>query len=450
VRDVIPAPYDERSDPLVSHSLASLVGPLRYACQRDFAQLSTVRDLRAVIERALAGATGVEPRALSLLRAALPHVDHPLLDKRKAALRRVVAALKMGGVALPAELEQVIAAGVPTWKSTEPVPASPAALVLTSAPPARPAASRTPPAVEKKAAAPKKRKRALGAEESRSEAKLLSIAPRSGFLSTPLKTLGKRLGPRLLAALDKKGLRRVGDILFLLPRCYEDRRQLRTIAELDPGERGVIVGVVKHAGYVSGRGGKRYFKAVVADRSGSIAATWFHAGPWLKARFTVGKQLVLSGEVRASVTGREMAHPEIEPAEDLEASSVHFNRIVPVYPGFERGDQRSFREIASRVSESYAHHLEEPLPESLRKRLGLMSLPEALRSIHFPSDGSDVGLLDTHRSPAHRRLAFDELFFLQLGMGLKRQGVKGEKGIAFDVSPEHLERARGALPFQAW
>ncbi|HYI02520.1 ATP-dependent DNA helicase RecG, partial [Hyalangium sp.] len=490
----------------MSHPLASLVGPLRYACQRDFAQLTTVRDLRGVIERALAGASGVEPRALSLLRAVLPHVDHPVLDRRKAALRRVVAALKMGGVALPAELEQVIrgeaggslpeavgagsdseekmgamavpsgppsgtrgtaraplapapAVGVPPWKATEPVkgsapvpsapaPSAPAPLVLTPAPPSRPAA-RIPPATEKKAAAPKKRKSAAGAEASRAEAKLLSIAPRSGPLSMPLKTLGKRLGPRLLGALNKKGLRRMGDILFLLPRCYEDRRRLLTIAELDPGERGVTVGVVKLADYTSGRNGKRYFKAVVADRSGSIAATYFHAGPWLKARFTVGKRLVLSGEVRAGMNGREMAHPEIEPAEDIESSSsVHFNRIVPIYPGLERGDQRSFREIASRVSESYAQHLEEPLPESLRKRLGLMTLPEALRSIHFPAEDSDLALLDAHRSPAHRRLAFDELFFLQLGVGLKRQGVKVEKGIAFDVSADRLEKARGALPFQ--
>ena len=480
----------------MNHPLASLVGPLRYACQRDFAQLSTVRDLRGVIERALAGATGVEPRALSLLRAALPHVDDPQLDRRKAALRRVVAALKMGGVALPAELEQVIrgetggaspepvaasvggtearvgalagpsglppgrqeaergspaqrpAPVVPAWKSSEPVVATPAPLVLKPAPPARPAPARTPPAADKKAAPAKKRKSAPGAEASRAEAKLLSIAPRSGPLSIPLKTLGKRLGPRLLGALNKKGLRRVGDILFLLPRCYEDRRRLLTIAELNPGERGVTVGIVKQADYAAGRNGKRYFKAVIADRSGSIAATYFHAGPWLKARFQVGTRLVLSGEVRASTTGREIAHPEIESAEDIESSSVHFNRIVPVYPGFERGDQRSFRDVAAQVAQSYAQHLEEPLPEGLRKRIGLMTLSEALRSIHFPPDDSDLGLLDAHRSPAHRRLAFDELFFLQLGVGLKRQGVKVEKGIAFNVSSERLERARGVLPFQ--
>src|SRR5262245_46869445 len=94
-RDVIPALYDERSELPVSHPFASLVGPLRYACQRDFAHLSTVRDLRGVLERALAGASGVDARALSQLRAALPHVDHPLPERRKAALRRVVGALKL-------------------------------------------------------------------------------------------------------------------------------------------------------------------------------------------------------------------------------------------------------------------------------------------------------------------------------------------------------------------
>ncbi|SEM13834.1 ATP-dependent DNA helicase RecG [Stigmatella aurantiaca] len=482
MRNVIPALYDERSDSHVSHPLVSLVGPLRYACQRDFAQLSTVRDLRGLLERALAGASGVDSQALTVLRAALPHVDAPQVEHRKAALRRIVSALQLSGLELPPELARVAAPeapvperapaakvepvreGVPPWKAAEPPPVGPASgrLAFPAAP--KPAAAK-PPAVKppataaqkapepkadapKKAAAGKKRKRAAGAEESRAEAKLLSIAPRSGPLSTPLKTLGKRLGPRLLNALDKKGLRRMGDILFLLPRCYEDRRKLHTIAGLEPGRRGVTVGTVKSADYVAGRNGKRYFKAVVADPSGSIAATYFHAGPWLKSRFTVGKRLVLSGEVRASMSGREMAHPEIEPAEDLESSSVHFNRIVPIYPGFERGDQRSFRDVAARVSENYAQQLEEPLPEALRKRLGLVTLPEALRSIHFPPDTADLEALDSHQSPAHRRLAFDELFFLQLGMGLKRQNVKTERGIAFNVSRERMARARGALPFQ--
>ncbi|ATB33142.1 ATP-dependent DNA helicase RecG [Melittangium boletus] len=451
-------------DPTVNHPLASLVGPLRYACRSDFARLSTVKDLRGLLERTLAGATGVDAKALEHLRAALPHVDDVTVERRKAALRGVVAGLRMSGVPLPEDLAQVAAAApapvsrqparsaapsglVPAWKSTEPLRPPP--------PPAtRPPAARPPPppapAPAENAPPPRRKKKrvAKGQEESRAEAKLLSIAPRSGPLAIPLKTMGKKLGPRLLAALNKKGLRRVGDILFLLPRCYEDRRELRTISELMPGERGVTVGEVKVADFVPGRTGKRMFRAVVADRSGSIAATYFNAGPWLKARFPVGKKLVLSGEVRASLSGREMSHPEIESADDLEGSSVHFNRIVPVYPGFERGDQRSFRELASVVSESYASHLEEPLPEALRGRLKLMTLPEALRSIHFPAGNADPELLDKHLSPAHRRLAFDELFFLQLGMGLKRQDVKREQGIRFDVSAPRQEKARGALPFE--
>ncbi|RKG90862.1 ATP-dependent DNA helicase RecG [Corallococcus sp. CA049B] len=555
----------------MNHPLASLVGPLKYACQRDFAQLGTVRDLRTLMERTLAAAGGVDAQALEHLRAALPHVDPPAPpEHRKAALRQVLGALKLSGVVLPEELERVVVTGelnavaagfprsperahvlegelnpapprrrltpppgtleargntVPPWRSQDPVPpvggGVPAAMpgpasrqpqargpqggnagpvkgepvpygarmaasrgaakgpaqgeappygarmaaarnaavpagAPARAPGAKPAASTDP----RKGAPPpadraptekarKKKAKAVGAEASRSEAKLLSIAPRTGPLSAPLKTLGKRLGPRLVAVLDKKGLRRTGDILFLLPRCYEDRRKLRTIAELIPGERGVTVGTVKTADFVPGRGGKRMFRAVVGDRSGSIAATYFNAGPWLKSRFSVGKQLVLSGEVRASMNGREMAHPELEPAEDLEnTTSVHFHRIVPVYPGFERGEQRSFRELASRISEQHAHHLEEPLPADLRRRYHLMGLPDALRFIHFPPDDADLEALDAHQSPAHRRLAFDELFFLQLGMALKRQGVKAEEGIAFNVSPERLDTARAALPFQ--
>ncbi|GHG99830.1 ATP-dependent DNA helicase RecG [Comamonas sp. JC664] len=580
----------------MSHPLASLVGPLRYACQRDFAMLATVKSLRPVVERALAGASGVDAKALAHLQAALPYVDHPVPERRKAALRRVVAGLKLSGVELPAELlglpmegeaspRSTLAQGVPVggealprstpaqgvpvgggvtppgyvppWKSEDPVPASrgasrdgvrprgapaseavgrlssprpadalrgqrgapmpgaamtygqrvlsgelpnrqpaapergappgPVAGARGPAPlnpplgqmgstarsanrvPSRPGPAEAagaapargksgarqgaldtgPGAKTRKEKAQRKKKQAVAAEASRSEAKLLSIAPRSGPLSSPLKTLGKRLGPKLVSTLDKKGLRRMGDILFMLPRCYEDRRQLRTIAELEPGERGVTVGIVKVADFVAGKQGRRMFRAVVGDRSGSIAATYFNAGPWLKSRFTVGKRIVLSGEVRATMTGREMAHPEIEPAEDLDSTtSVHFNRIVPVYPGFERGEQRSFRELTSRVGEQYAHELDDPLPVELRRRMALMGLPDALRYIHFPPGDADLEALDAHQSPAHRRLAFDELFFLQLGMALKRQGVKAEVGIAFDVSEPRLEKARGALPFE--
>jgi ATP-dependent DNA helicase RecG len=142
-----------------------------------------------------------------------------------------------------------------------------------------------------------------------------------------------------------------------------------------------------------------------------------------------------------------MPHPEVEPADDLETSSVHFNRIVPVYPGFERHEQRALRELAFKVSTTASVGLDEPLPEAMRTRLRLPELREALEALHFPSSEASLAELNDHRSRAHQRLAFDELFFLQLGMALRRQGVKVQAGISFKVEPAKVEQAKGLLPF---
>ncbi len=205
--------------------------------------------------------------------------------------------------------------------------------------------------------------------------------------------------------------------------------------------------LVRHVEESSGRG-RRQFRAVLADSSGTIAASYFNGGPWLKAKFPIGRTLVVSGEVRQSPWGWEMPHPEVEPADDLEASPVHFNRIVPVYPGFERHEQRALRELAFRISEAWAAQIDEPLPDALRARLKLPGLGQALRELHFPSGDASLEVLNEHRSLAHQRLAFDELFFLQLGMALRRQGVKVQPGIAFDVAPALVEKARALLPFR--
>jgi ATP-dependent DNA helicase RecG len=427
--------------------LETLLAPLRYACQHNFAKLGTVRGLRPLLEKALgaAQAKGVQSEVLAALRAELNFVDATALDLRRESLRRVVFGLQGAGVALPPELASL------TGKAKTPVPPMPAQ--VNAAP--RPKTQEVLLEVPTKSAKPKKapkvapaKRPKTSAEDAGSEAKLLSIAPSEGPLATELKTVGKRVNPRLLGTLNKKGIKKVGDVLFLLPRVYEDRRRLCTISELRPGERGVFVGVVKMAGEVPVRGGRKYFRAVIADHTGSISATYFMNGPWLKARFPIGKRLVVSGEMRASYSGREMPHPEIEPAEDLDSSSIHFKRIVPVYPGFERHEQRAFRELAAHVAENYAGSLEEPLPQSMRARLKLLSLPDAIRGIHFPGDTEGLELLNRHLSPAHRRLAFDELFFLQLGIALRRQGVKAKEGIAFTVTEERMVEAKAALPFE--
>ena len=424
---------------LQPHPFASLIGPLRYACRRDFAYLGLVKDLRSPLAAAIqAGRAKVDPAIVASLERELANIDHAHPQLRRDSLKRIVAALATAGVELPGELKDVVGA---------PPAVTPSGPALPTAPSAPPGSE--PPTQKAKQKRTPKVKGAEVKPDTRAEARLLSIAPRSGPLATPLPNVGWRLNPRLISALNRKGLRKAGDVLFLLPRVYEDRRRLKKIAQLEPGARGVTVGVVQRAGDSLVKGGRRrIFRAVIADETGSIAVTFFQSGPWLKARFPIGKRLVISGELRATPTGREMAHPEIEPADDLEGSGIHFNRIVPIYPGFERHEQRAFRELAFKVREKYGHAIDEPLPESLRHKLGLMGLAESLGRIHFPEDGDDLELLDHHMSPAHRRLAFDELFFLQLGMALKRQGVKVEPGIAFNASRERLERAKKLLPFE--
>lgn len=415
------------------HPLDSLVGPLRFAAARDFANLSTVKSLATPLAAAIGRAkASVAPELVTALERELTEIDSGDLARRKASVGRVLQVLAKVGL----QTGVAVAAPAPAPVVSKPVVAAAKRVA---------AVEPEPPASEPKA--PKKPKAKAKKDELESApTRILSIAPQSGPLSLPVNKVGWRLNPRLMGALNKKGVQRIGDVLFLLPRVYEDRRQLKRIAQLRGGERGTIIATVR-AHEESYGNGRRFFRAVLADASGSIAATYFQTGPWLKARFPVGKRLVVSGEVRQSLRGWEMPHPEIEPADDVETSPIHFNRIVPIYPGFERHEQRSLRELAFKVSEQFASAIEEPLPDAVRARVGVLPLEKALKTIHFPPAESSLPLLDSHQSEAHRRLAFDELFFLQLGMALKRQGVKVTPGIAFDVSEPKLEAAKKLLPF---
>jgi ATP-dependent DNA helicase RecG len=138
------------------------------------------------------------------------------------------------------------------------------------------------------------------------------------------------------------------------------------------------------------RPGKRGFQAVLADETGSIALTWFQSGPWMKSRVPVGKRLIVSGELRATPGGREMVHPEVEPADEGQGPSLHTGRIVPVYPGFERHEQRQVRALVARVAAA-PRGVEDPLPAELRQRLALPGLAEALALIHQPAPDDDLG-----------------------------------------------------------
>jgi ATP-dependent DNA helicase RecG len=418
---------------MASPHFSPLAAPLRFLAQRDFRALGRVRGLTGLLEASLKDARGAGAPAeeVRLLSEALAAARGSSLDAQAEALRRLSEFVQAapGGVKRPLEAKVAAAASKPLPpKASLPAPGAAAS------------APRTPRT--RKARAPKP-------PPPKPEApRTLSIAPQAGPLAVPLRGSGLRLNPRLLVALEKKGLFRVGDILFLLPRGYEDRRRLSTLRELVPGVRGVTVGTVRAAGEVVLRPGRRVFQAVVADATGSMALTYFQTGPWMKGRFPLGQRLIVSGEVRVSPGGREMVHPEVEPAEEGQGTGVHFGRIVPLYPGFERHEQRQIRTLAHGIARDASAKVVDPVPESVLRRLGLLPLSEALLRLHSPTEGDDLAALCAHMGASHRRLAFDELFFLQLGLALRRQGVKRSPGIAFRVDTDRLSRARALLPFR--
>ena len=274
--------------------------------------------------------------------------------------------------------------------------------------------------------------------------------PSRDRLSTPIQYV-KGIGPKLARLFEKKGIRTIEDALYFLPRAYEDRRHLRKITDLEAGKRQTGFGEILLSGmafFPYSR--KRIFQAVVGDGSGTLTLKWFHGhARYLKERFRKGRKLVFSGDVKVFHQKREIVHPDVEMVEgDIEEDSINFKRIVPIYSETEGLHQRTLRRLMKTVVDHYADALSSPIPEDILKRLGLVDFQEAFRRVHFPTDEASVNGLNLHHSPGHRRIIFDEFFFLELGLAIRKKGVALEEGIPFQPSGQLCQRLIERLPFQ--
>lgn len=281
-------------------------------------------------------------------------------------------------------------------------------------------------------------------------------------LQTPIQFI-KGVGPRLSEILKKKNIRTVEDALFFLPRLYEDRRQIKSISELKVGKLETVIGTVLRS-EMAIRHRRRTFEILLGDETGTLIAKWFNFNPrYMKGRFRQGMRLILSGEINLFQFQKEMHHPELEIIEEEEKStqdgtltgkeavedSLHFGRIVPIYSETEGlyQRQRLIRRILKSVVDQFAGKAFSGIPEGVCRRQRLIPLAEAFRRGHFPGPDEDIALLLERKSPAHRRLIFDEFFFLELGLALRRSGTTMEKGIAFPITHYYTKQLRGLLPF---
>lgn len=260
-----------------------------------------------------------------------------------------------------------------------------------------------------------------------------------------LKGVGKSRSGRLA----RKGIKTLEDILLFIPRAYDDRRTVTRIADLKVGQKAVVVGEIVLSGTVRYRVSRRaVFEMIVRDRTGQISAKWFNfSRVYMERAYKRGLKVILSGEVHSFRQQREFIHPDIEILDSEEGKDTSFGRIVPVYSETEGISQRQMRRILDGAVTAYAYATESFIPADILRRRKLVSLPRALSTLHFPGDDTGLKALIEGKNTYHHSLIFDEFFFLELGLALRRRRTARQKGIAFKGQPRLFQDFMSRLPF---
>jgi len=271
-------------------------------------------------------------------------------------------------------------------------------------------------------------------------------------LTTPL-TYIKGVGPVRAAMLEAKGLSTVEDLLAYVPFRYEDRSNVKTVNELAPGEMATVIAEVRTAS-LSGfkRRNLGLFEASFTDRSrGILVGKWFHGG-YLANVLAPGQKVALYGKVEFdNYTGQlNMLHPEFEilsDDDDTVEAAVHLGRVVPVYEAVSKISTRVLRAMVHRVLEALPP-VEDQLPEEVRRRLKLPDRWTAIKETHFPPQDTDMRLANAFRSQAQFRLIFEEFFWLECGVALKRSKARTMPGVSFELTDRVREKVKAMLPFK--
>ncbi|HUJ30650.1 MAG TPA: ATP-dependent DNA helicase RecG [Candidatus Acidoferrum sp.] len=274
-------------------------------------------------------------------------------------------------------------------------------------------------------------------------------------LSNPVKYL-RGVGPQRAAALEERGIATVGDLLGYLPFRYEDRIRFTRIAEAVPGEVHTIMAEIAEAGSVVrfARGRGPIFHVNVRDGSGNLHVRFFH-GAYLQDRLKAGQSVVLHGKVEVDPyrpARREMVNPEIElvgSADGKPPDSTEVGRIVPIYESVGGLSSRMLRRITYQVLLNFDLNIPDPLPQAIRERYRFPARREALLYAHFPPKDEDLKLLNSFRSPAQTRLIFEEFFYYQLALALRRLREHSRRGIAMRARDDKIREAlKRILPFK--
>lgn len=263
----------------------------------------------------------------------------------------------------------------------------------------------------------------------------------------------KGIGPKRAELLQKLGISTVEDALSYLPWRYEDRGNLKKIGRLTYGSYETVSGEVVSADVVQTKRQRvKVFELVITDRSGMLVGSWYNQ-PFMKKMFRQGQKVILSGIVKSNPYRSglpQIDNPEFEIMGEDEADElIHAGRTVPIYRATSGLSVRAIRTMMKTILDACAGSLHEPLPDFLIKKYSFVPASEALSEVHFPTKEKDIAILNRGMSAAHRRLSFEELFSLELGLALRKRGVIVEKkGISFTQVNTLETILRKNLPFK--
>ena len=280
------------------------------------------------------------------------------------------------------------------------------------------------------------------------------------LLQTPLQYL-KGVGPRRAADLLRVGLHTVEDLLYRFPIRYEDRGTFQTIASLRPGTAASVIGEIISCGIRPTRRPRfKIFEMLVRDRTGALRAVFFNQ-PFLNDIFRPRQRVILYGKLELTSHGLQLQNPQYEiiksdepgderhPGDAADDDTLHTGRIVPIYEKTGNLTTKMQRVLVHHALAQLPPAISDPLPLDLRERQKLIDRRSALSDVHFPPEGSSLEALNRFRSPAHRRLIFEEFFLFQLGLVVRKRRSESEhKPRSVVITEATRDAARRVLPFK--
>ncbi len=271
-------------------------------------------------------------------------------------------------------------------------------------------------------------------------------------LEDPVAEIDRRIAARRMglrtkgppaheALAEGLGIRTVGDLLHHYPRRYIDRSTVQRIGELRVGQTATVIGRVRQVEVrPTRRRGLSMVTVKIWDGTGYLDLVFFNQ-PWIAQVYREGYEVAAWGVVGRRGRYLQLTNQEVELLRGGEADLVHTGRITPIHRATEGVSTRTIRELVHRAL-ARLPRIPDPIPPGILRAEGLLDLDAALRQIHFPSS-------EQERREAERRLKFDELFVLELGVAFRKHRVEAAQvGVAHEPRGPLVERLHASLPFE--